>query len=103
MFLFSQLQMTKASKCSGSKNSVVVNRSVRTLLNNAIGSQPVDYFETANNFCSNPALQRHLASRRYLVHPCSAVRESLKFGALCDIFSSTSLPPYEVLPTYILL
>lgn len=96
MNAFLQLQMTKASRCSASKNSVTINRSVRTLLNNAIGPQPVDYFETSNNFCANPALQRHLASNRFLVHPCSALKETLKLATMCDIFSSTSLPAYEV-------
>lgn len=90
--------MTRASKCSHVKSNVVVNRSVRTLLNNAIGSQAVDYFETPNNFCANAALQRHLAIRRYTVHPCAAVRETLLLAARCDIFSSTSPPPYEVQP-----
>lgn len=87
--------MTKTPHCS-QKHKITFNRATKAAINAALGTPNVDYFQTKNNFCSNALLHAYLLKHQYTVHPCDAYREARAQRDMCDIFTFTSLPAYEV-------
>lgn len=73
-----------------------MNRAVRAIFNKAVDARSVDYFESPHNFCESPLLQQYLTQKEYALHPCDAYRQSLAVQKLCEVFSVTVQPAYEV-------
>lgn len=93
LFFMLQHQAYKKAQC---KQTIPISRSVRTVLNTAVGARNVDYFEVPNTFCTNTQLQQYFVKNKYVFHPCGEFKKSQKLVEECEVFSDTAPPAYEV-------